>query len=158
MISRPPSPTLFPYTTLFRSYADALSLMEQLTATAVRTIFADNIGQEITTTAIRDAFDDAFGAGAGARVKVSCKQRSEEHTSELQSLRHLVCRLVLEKKNANNAPIYGGPFYEMSVDASGDVLRVGMLDGGRVWNYDLPTARRLCGRGVGGYGDLSAMK
>jgi ribonuclease T2 len=40
----------------------------------VRTLFADHIGQEITTTAIRDAFDDAFGAGAGARVKVSCTQ------------------------------------------------------------------------------------
>jgi ribonuclease T2 len=55
-------------------YADSLSLMEQLNATAVRTLFADHIGQEITTTAIRDAFDDAFGAGAGARVKVSCTQ------------------------------------------------------------------------------------
>jgi ribonuclease T2 len=55
-------------------YADAIMLMEQLNATAVRALFADNIGREITTTAIRDAFDDAFGAGAGARVKVSCKQ------------------------------------------------------------------------------------
>jgi ribonuclease T2 len=54
-------------------FADSIALMDQLNATAIRDLFADNIGQEITATAIRDAFDDVFGAGAGARVKVSCQ-------------------------------------------------------------------------------------
>ena len=55
-------------------YVDSILLMDQLNATAIRNLLLDNIGQEITTTAIRDAFDDTFGAGAGARVKVSCKR------------------------------------------------------------------------------------
>jgi ribonuclease T2 len=55
-------------------YADSILLMEQLNGTAVRTLFADNIGREITAASIREAFDDAFGAGAGTRVQVSCKQ------------------------------------------------------------------------------------
>jgi ribonuclease T2 len=54
-------------------FADSIALMDQLNATAIRDLFADNIAQEITATAIRDAFDDVFGAGAGARVKVSCQ-------------------------------------------------------------------------------------
>src|ERR1035438_7134845 len=69
IIRRPPRPTLFPSTTLFRSESTA-------------------------------------GAGGGQRFKAQVRQqprrtgipRSEEHTSELQSLRHLVCRLLLEKK------------------------------------------------------------
>lgn len=58
-------------------YVDALSLMDQLNGTSVRNLFADHIGQELTATAIRDAFDDAFGAGAGDRVQVSCKRDSD---------------------------------------------------------------------------------
>src|SRR5947199_4647950 len=74
MIRRPPRSTLFPYTTLFRSFVPTSS-EEQL-------------------------------ADAGALVAAhpdvlmhTHLSRSEEHTSELQSLRHLVCRLLLEKKN-----------------------------------------------------------
>src|SRR5262245_64704372 len=73
MIRRPPRSTLFPYTTLFRS---AL----QVAAGAV--IGAD--GKQACKFALR----------SGIRLQ----RRSEEHTSELQSLRHLVCRLLLEKK------------------------------------------------------------
>jgi ribonuclease T2 len=54
-------------------FADTIALLDQLNATVVRDLFAGHIGQEITTSEIRDAFDDAFGAGAGARVKVSCQ-------------------------------------------------------------------------------------
>src|SRR5947199_4842676 len=68
MIRRPPRSTLFPYTTLFRSIAAVLSVTD---APARRLALS---------TALRYGF------------------RSEEHTSELQSLRHLVCRLLLEKK------------------------------------------------------------
>src|SRR5438552_14679769 len=73
-IPRPPTSTLFPYTTLFRSLP--LSLELALAATAVSVIIAI-----------------PFGMIAAVR------QRSEEHTSELQSPDHLVCRLLLEKKN-----------------------------------------------------------
>src|SRR5258705_7156860 len=68
MIRRPPRSTLFPYTTLFRS--------------------VDRFPHLISTP----GFDPAPFITAGVWV------RSEEHTSELQSLRHLVCRLLLEKK------------------------------------------------------------
>src|SRR2546429_1728872 len=71
MIRRPPRSTLFPYTTLFRS------------TTAAAT----------DTTAPVVAVDNAAAINAG-------NERSEEHTSELQSRLHLVCRLLLEKKKA----------------------------------------------------------
>jgi ribonuclease T2 len=60
-------------------FVDALSLMDQLNGSAVRTLFADHRGLELTAVAIREAFDDAFGAGAGDRVKVSC-QRDGDRT------------------------------------------------------------------------------
>src|SRR5258705_8902138 len=84
MIRRPPRSTLFPYTTLFRSDQGRRS-------------GAARRGE------LRLSVD---GGARGARfsrdhrhfVRKSCATRSEEHTSELQSLRHLVCRLLLEKK------------------------------------------------------------
>src|SRR5262245_64968010 len=80
MIRRPPTSTLFPYTTLFRSLRIDLSNEEKvaLLARAAR----QQIEREIRVAA----------------QGVPRAQRSEEHTSELQSLRHLVCRLLLEKK------------------------------------------------------------
>src|SRR2546430_12791842 len=77
MIRRPPRSTLFPYTTLFRSQADR----------PVRASRARRAG------ALRS---DAVVASHRAAVSL----RSEEHTSELQSQSNLVCRLLLEKKNA----------------------------------------------------------
>src|SRR2546429_7367313 len=71
MIRRPPRSTLFPYTTLFRSVVGALKHLAQ-----------DRVGR---IGAVGQ--NDARG------------RRSEEHTSELQSRLHLVCRLLLEKKN-----------------------------------------------------------
>src|SRR5258705_2614931 len=74
MIRRPPRSTLFPYTTLFRSDIAMRFRREALAATVLR---HPNI-----VACLETGTDD----------------RSEEHTSELQSLRHLVCRLLLEKK------------------------------------------------------------
>src|SRR5436853_5994480 len=69
MIRRPPRSTLFPYTTLFRSVP------------------------------VAGEYGEAPFANTGCRTSCWCgNPRSEEHTSELQSLRHLVCRLLLEKK------------------------------------------------------------
>src|SRR5947199_8080940 len=75
MIRRPPRSTLFPYTTLFRSW------IRQNTTNGDRWRLVVN----------------RLGRSAGSRSSVR-DDRSEEHTSELQSLRHLVCRLLLEKK------------------------------------------------------------
>src|SRR5258706_10313864 len=93
MIGRPPRSTLFPYTTLFRSRAPAgrephdrvlgpdLEVVHRLRA---------------VIRAILGAFDGANDRGVAAGRTRSW--RSEEHTSELQSLTNLVCRLLLEKK------------------------------------------------------------
>src|SRR5687768_18074171 len=87
MIRRPPRSTLFPYTTLFRSDRgfDPAGLDE---------VFRRD--RRITATALyatRGRSDSCSGACSRP------KGRSEEHTSELQSRLHLVCRLLLEKKN-----------------------------------------------------------
>src|SRR2546425_5091301 len=86
MIRRPPRSTLFPYTTLFRSRHAHADLMSALTR-QIRdnTVEADDGERECEQTERR--------SGDGTR--------SEEHTSELQSLAYLVCRLLLEKKKKN---------------------------------------------------------
>ncbi len=55
-------------------YQDSLRLMQALNASAVRDLFANNIGREITATQIRQAFDRHFGDGAGDKIKVACKR------------------------------------------------------------------------------------
>src|SRR2546426_11588158 len=82
MIRRPPRSTLFPYTTLFRSRAKAVPLGLELPSLSV--------GQGIRS------------AGQHGRERRCEGQRSEEHTSELQSPCNLVCRLLLEKKKKKN--------------------------------------------------------
>src|SRR5438046_5582189 len=77
MILRPPRSTLFPYTTLFRSYSGSLQSGPP------------GVGSALYADAARPA-----DGGRAARSQ----RRSEEHTSELQSLTNLVCRLLLEKK------------------------------------------------------------
>src|SRR5438045_4645788 len=84
MIHRPPRSTLFPYTTLFRSDLQTDQPLD-LDFTARRALTPD--------------FPWRANFREGRRVQGFV--RSEEHTSELQSLRHLVCRLLLEKKNNN---------------------------------------------------------
>src|SRR2546425_2942588 len=89
MIRRPPRSTLFPYTTLFRS------LSAQLTVQQV-----DPGGGEFTVGAFRVRAMRLRHPGTtlGFRLTPAAAGRSEEHTSELQSLAYLVCRLLLEKK------------------------------------------------------------
>src|SRR5258705_7028030 len=87
MIRRPPRSTLFPYTTLFRSPAKAADRgFYRWTAPITATL--SGLSALVTSIASIKA----------TRVCCSRRTRSEEHTSELQSLRHLVCRLLLEKK------------------------------------------------------------
>src|SRR2546422_7790377 len=83
MIRRPPRSTLFPYTTLFRSRCSRLAGLASFTS-AGSILSAATLGVR-----------PLFWTAPARRVAF----RSEEHTSELQSRLHLVCRLLLEKKN-----------------------------------------------------------
>src|SRR5947208_11674328 len=98
MIRRPPSYTLFPYTTLFRSrFAGAEALPLQ---TRQETLTAFMPGTSIVTASWISSYTlPATATGRRILVFGSFSARSEEHTSELQSPDHLVCRLLLEKKN-----------------------------------------------------------
>src|SRR5687768_18162798 len=84
MIRRPPRSTLFPYTTLFRSPEAKPGTYE---------FVQDTLGFWLVRDAATQALLGRFPPGETVRVA-----RSEEHTSELQSRLHLVCRLLLEKK------------------------------------------------------------
>src|SRR2546422_6854103 len=83
MIRRPPRSTLFPYTTLFRSFPVCLTMEVAMNASGVSS--------------------RSLIVPAGGEPDV---QRSEEHTSELQSRLHLVCRLLLEKKKTHRHVYY----------------------------------------------------
>src|SRR5258705_10191167 len=87
MIRRPPRSTLFPYTTLFRS--DGVRTGHVFTGKGRANTRSQHEGGEVR---------EVVGRKREGVDKRHCDCRSEEHTSELQSLRHLVCRLLLEKK------------------------------------------------------------
>src|SRR2546425_4609430 len=94
MIRRPPRSTLFPYTTLFRSVADG---DEEDGA------FAFGVGREEAGHVVVEEGE----AGGAQPLGVGSQIRSEEHTSELQSLAYLVCRLLLEKKKNSRSTSRG---------------------------------------------------
>src|SRR5687767_15470745 len=89
MIRRPPRSTLFPYTTLFRSCEANRPRSESRRATSV----------EATFLTVNETVGVRSTCGGGPYMRIPF--RSEEHTSELQSLAYLVCRLLLEKKKRN---------------------------------------------------------
>src|SRR2546422_6885106 len=89
MIRRPPRSTLFPYTTLFRSANSAVPYPTDST----RPASDSRTDSSSSTTAMTGTPDNSFMSGPHGALR-----RSEEHTSELQSRLHLVCRLLLEKK------------------------------------------------------------
>src|SRR5438874_3750684 len=93
---RPPSSTLFPYTTLFRSHV------------------VPEISMRVADSPVDHRHPDAPAPGTGiprgGRVGCRCPgQRSEEHTSELQSRRDLVCRPLLEKKKTTSPTTLSAP-------------------------------------------------
>src|SRR5258705_1190624 len=92
MIRRPPRSTLFPYTTLFRSLHPHLD--------AARVTLGRSYLESKQIEAARDTLQEVFTRLPEHHLagKLLDSRRSEEHTSELQSLRHLVCRLLLERK------------------------------------------------------------
>src|SRR5690625_6488593 len=94
MARRPPRSTLFPYTTLFRSAAAQVVDNHRVQARP---------GEQLDHVRA-----DVAGAAGDQDCHVRCPlpgRRSEEHTSELQSRGHLVCRLLLEKKKSYNSPL-----------------------------------------------------
>src|SRR3712207_8827990 len=105
MIRRPPRSTLFPYTTLFRSTAvneedveESLKLIDNIISDIVneKIILDDSsvaLMKKVLKTAVVQTLEDSTELG-----NYILHQRSEEHTSELQSRQYLVCRLLLEKK------------------------------------------------------------
>src|SRR3712207_8311400 len=98
MIRRPPRSTLFPYTTLFRS-EDELQLSGGQRLREQRGEAVVDVRPRVVD---RDDHADldhraAFLSGSGTRRQTFTRNRSEEHTSELQSRQYLVCRLLLEK-------------------------------------------------------------
>src|SRR3712207_8206019 len=97
MIRRPPRSTLFPYTTLFRSDNSAISLwLQQCFAALQEAVLPKRLSVPAKTAPSPvpvppDGYCHIQYAG-------NWRERSEEHTSELQSRQYLVCRLLLEKK------------------------------------------------------------
>src|SRR5258706_7938589 len=91
MIRRPPRSTLFPYTTLFRS------IFRRRDVARTRR----QIGDQLAVAAARNILDLARRSFGFRHYCMGQIGRSEEHTSELQSLTNLVCRLLLEKKKTN---------------------------------------------------------
>src|SRR5690242_20840406 len=102
MIRRPPRSTLFPYTTLFRSSAEAGHGWRACKS-------GSRGGTCIGNTSSPTSPPRRWGAAAGGRwhpaKRRCCPSRSEEHTSELQSHVNLVCRLLLEKKKKKEKQI-----------------------------------------------------
>src|SRR5687768_17792603 len=97
---RPPRSTLFPYTTLFRSFVAVGAEPERERAMGFTAKLRAGVPLPDAPPA---EGDDAALLARG--LAASLGVRSEEHTSELQSRLHLVCRLLLEKKNENNARV-----------------------------------------------------
>src|SRR2546423_3432313 len=94
MIRRPPRSTLFPYTTLFRSVQVGNRSNPGTNSTR-------NVGRKAQChpISLESAAATAISSATSAADSTPSPNRSEEHTSELQSLAYLVCRLLLEKKN-----------------------------------------------------------
>src|SRR5688572_32770880 len=97
MIRRPPRSTLFPYTTLFRSFHSDEWMKEKLLLEPQR-ITAGLINE----TKNGGAPPELIYVGPEETVGAALEKRSEEHTSELQSQSNIVCRLLLEKKKKKN--------------------------------------------------------
>src|SRR3712207_8005164 len=97
MIRRPPRSTLFPYTTLFRSQVAGIQTRRRI---GLHQTTAASAGAAKCDEGCRANFAiDEFGEHKCPCTCWRTRERSEEHTSELQSRQYLVCRLLLEKKN-----------------------------------------------------------
>src|SRR3712207_6894499 len=94
MIRRPPRSTLFPYTTLFRSLAPSYPLVDDLYRAHYSSLGPYHLPQLLSAP----AYPAVSNSPVDRAPQHFSRERSEEHTSELQSRQYLVCRLLLEKK------------------------------------------------------------
>src|SRR3989442_9456717 len=92
MIRRPPRSTLFPYTTLFRSHVVSYALCW------LWEMYSNWSEGQLPPVFTRRTWHASWKKTRYSNAKAKARLRSEEHTSELQSRPHLVCRLLLEKK------------------------------------------------------------
>src|SRR5258708_27585453 len=97
MIRRPPRSTLFPYTTLFRSSTARVFGNPARGALVPLLVPSGAVSNAVTWSASSFELSTVFGPALGGFIVAT---RSEEHTSELQSPHHLVCRLLLGKNRA----------------------------------------------------------
>src|SRR2546425_6450438 len=102
MIRRPPRSTLFPYTTLFRSVAASVAVSAGATESGPVALPSTVAGIEPVMMLRRKLADAEPPVPDSTAAAHQAEYRSEEHTSELQSLAYLVCRLLLEKKKTAN--------------------------------------------------------
>src|SRR3989441_12475316 len=102
MIRRPPRSTLFPYTTLFRSHVPYVSIVDSVVRAGKLTerfdvlVLPDQSPNELLSGLPRDypaPYPGGLGDEGVKALRAFVQERSEEHTSELQSLAYLVCRL-----------------------------------------------------------------
>src|SRR3712207_8108626 len=98
MIRRPPRSTLFPYTTLFRSVVE--HVLRLAVGQVVEVLHAHHVDDLAGRPQLLDR-DLGDTDVAHLALVLQLAERSEEHTSELQSRQYLVCRLLLEKKQAD---------------------------------------------------------
>src|SRR5690348_18103765 len=101
MRRRPPRPTLFPYTTLFRSGAQVLPVPQEAIEAGYCRLQPAHTAEQVAGVGPHVRVLDSHALAFPHRI-ASLTTRSEEHTSELQSPVHLVCRLLLEKKKNKN--------------------------------------------------------
>src|SRR5689334_24396951 len=98
MLPQPPRPTLFPYTTLFRSFRIVNASYYTYLQQVAHNLLVNHYRKASLGTL--SLFDEEAERVSGKKEEPEeSLDRSEEHTSELQSQFHLVCRLLLEKKN-----------------------------------------------------------
>src|SRR2546430_11405871 len=100
MIRRPPRSTLFPYTTLFRSFLPRDHLVIEIPDAIAAAVFGDieRLVGHTDEVLFAESIHRIVGNADRCRDTSDSRKRSEEHTSELQSQSNLVCRLLLEKK------------------------------------------------------------
>src|SRR2546425_7556845 len=102
MIRRPPRSTLFPYTTLFRSVP---TVAHAEVGCRLMEMGLDVLVEKPMAVSLAEADALLHAAKKNARILQAGHVRSEEHTSELQSLAYLVCRLLLEKKKTERIDV-----------------------------------------------------
>src|SRR3712207_8821416 len=102
MIRRPPRSTLFPYTTLFRSSSRSSASARGANSATPFPIGASGSPEATTEGSATTTSQLGVHQRSTASSERGVLQRSEEHTSELQSRQYLVCRLLLEKKKSSN--------------------------------------------------------